>query len=163
MEEKKEPKKRGRKKKVAEEVVSESLIPEADVSSESEDVVEETIDEDDENCEEYNPDEESPEAWTAKTLRDSDPRTTVPQKSKKPIIEYLTEEDKRIRKGTVCVKRIPTPTTSEGTAPTLMATGYANADYKNFYSVGHFPKLGVLEVWRRVVKEDGTIVDEKVK
>ena len=156
MEEKKEPKKRGRKKKVAEEVVSESLIPDADVPSESEDVVDKTIAEDEECCDEYNPDEESPEAWTAKTLRDSDPQTTVSQKVKKPIIEYLTEEDKRIRKGTICVKRIPTPTTSEGTAPTLMATGYANASYKNFYSVGHFPKLGIFEVWKRVADEEDT-------
>ena len=85
------------------------------------------------------------------------------EKKIKPIREYLTEEEKALRGDDVCILRIPTPTCSDGTAPTLMATGYANADYKNFYSVGHFPKLGVLEVWRRVVKEDGTIVDEKVK
>lgn len=46
------------------------------------------------------------------------------------------------------VKVIPTPTCTGNVAPTLMATGYANADYKNFYSVGHFPKLGILEVWK---------------
>ena len=85
------------------------------------------------------------------------------EKKIKPIREYLTEEEKALRGDDVCILRIPTPTCSDGTAPTLMATGYANADYKNFYSVGHFPKLGVLEVWRHVVKEDGTIVDEKVK
>jgi hypothetical protein len=28
-----------------------------------------------------------------------------------------------------------------------MATGYESANYKNWYSVGHFPKLGILEVW----------------
>ena len=46
------------------------------------------------------------------------------------------------------VKVIPTPTCTGNVAPTLMATGYATADYKNFYSVGHFPKLGILEVWK---------------
>ena len=85
------------------------------------------------------------------------------EKKVKPIREYLTDEEKALRGDDVCVLRIPTPTCSDGTAPTLMATGYANADYKNFYSVGHFPKLGVLEVWRHVKKKDGTIVEERVK
>ena len=45
------------------------------------------------------------------------------------------------------VTQIPTPLTSNGDIPTLMATGYESANYKNWYSVGHFPKLGILEVW----------------
>ena len=69
------------------------------------------------------------------------------KKPVKPIIEFLSEEDKKIRGKDKCVKAIPTPTRSDGSAPTLMATGYASADYKNFYSVGHFPKLGIFEVW----------------
>ena len=51
------------------------------------------------------------------------------------------------------VKRIPTPTCTGDVAPTLMASSYEAADYKNFYSVGHFPKLGILEVWER--EDDG--------
>lgn len=53
-----------------------------------------------------------------------------------------------------CIKRIPTPTCTGNVAPTLMATGYAHADYKNFYSVGHFPKLGVFEIWRKPPTEE---------
>ena len=68
-------------------------------------------------------------------------------KEVKPILEYLTEEDKKRRGNDKCILRIPTPTCSDGSAPTIMATGYATADYKNFYSVGHFPKLAVFEVW----------------
>lgn len=75
------------------------------------------------------------------------------KKAVKPIVEYLTKEEKRLRGSDRCIKRIPTPTTSDGSAPTLMATGYGSADYKNFYSVGHFPKLGVLEVWRHSEKK----------
>lgn len=71
----------------------------------------------------------------------------------KPVIEYLTEEDKKIRGNDKCIKIIPTPTRSDGSAPTLMATGYQSADYKNFYSVGHFPKLGVFEVWHHNPKK----------
>lgn len=56
-------------------------------------------------------------------------------------------EVKTTRKGHK-IKVIPTPTCTGNVVPTLMATGYANADYKNFYSVGHFPKLGILEVWK---------------
>ena len=69
------------------------------------------------------------------------------KKEVKPIIEYLTEEDKKRRGRDRCILRIPTPTCSDGSAPTIMATGYASADYKNFYSVGHFPKLAVFEIW----------------
>lgn len=47
------------------------------------------------------------------------------------------------------VKQIPTPTCTGNVAPTLMASGYASADYKNMYSVGHFPKLGVVEIWKK--------------
>lgn len=72
----------------------------------------------------------------------------------KPIIEYLTEEDKKRRGRDKCILRIPTPTCSDGSAPTIMATGYASADYKNFYSVGHFPKLAVFEVWHHEPDEE---------
>jgi hypothetical protein len=72
----------------------------------------------------------------------------------KPIIEYLTEEDKKRRGKDKCIMRIPTPTCSDGSAPTIMATGYATADYKNFYSVGHFPKLAVFEVWHHEPDEE---------
>jgi DNA (cytosine-5)-methyltransferase 1 len=72
----------------------------------------------------------------------------------KPIIEYLTEEDKKRRGKDKCILRIPTPTCSDGSAPTIMATGYATADYKNFYSVGHFPKLAVFEVWHHEPDEE---------
>lgn len=64
--------------------------------------------------------------------------------------ELYKKKKKKARKptrGGNMVMQIPTPTTSSGAAPTLMATGYGSADYKNFYSVGHFPKLGILEVW----------------
>jgi len=65
------------------------------------------------------------------------------------------ERKKKIRNdvakynGCHIVKRIPTPTCTGNVAPTLMASSYEAADYKNFYSVGHFPKLGILEVWER--------------
>ena len=59
----------------------------------------------------------------------------------------VSKKKKSQTRGGTLLKQIPTPTTSKGSAPTIMATGYGSADYKNFYSVGHFPKLGVLEVW----------------
>lgn len=65
------------------------------------------------------------------------------------------ERKKKIRndvskyEGCHIVDRIPTPTCTGNVAPTLMASSYEAADYKNFYSVGHFPKLGILEVWER--------------
>ena len=77
-------------------------------------------------------------------------------KPAKPIIEYLTPEDRKRRGRDRCILRIPTPTCSDGSAPTIMATGYASADYKNFYSVGHFPKLAVFEVWHHEPDEDAT-------
>lgn len=70
--------------------------------------------------------------------------TKTPKKRKKNEVKTTKVGHK--------VKVIPTPTCTGNVAPTLMATGYATADYKNFYSVGHFPKLGILEVW----KEDKT-------
>ena len=75
------------------------------------------------------------------------------KKPVKPIIEYLTPEDKKIRENDKCIKIIPTPIRSDGAAPTLMATGYQSSDYKNFYSVGHFPKLGIFEVWHHEPKK----------
>lgn len=57
--------------------------------------------------------------------------------------EYIDYE----KMGGRLVDSIPTPTCTGNVAPTLMATGYENATYKNFYSVGHFPKLAVLEIW----------------
>ena len=76
------------------------------------------------------------------------------KKEVKPIIEYLTEEDKKRRGRDRCILRIPTPTCSDGSAPTIMATGYASADYKNFYSVGHFPKLAVFEIWHHELSQE---------
>jgi DNA-cytosine methyltransferase len=78
----------------------------------------------------------------------------------KDIVEKDTEKEKkqkrklkRFQKKTIkkghWIERIPTPTTSRDEIPTLMATGYADADYVNMYSVGHFPKLGILEVWKK--------------
>ena len=48
-------------------------------------------------------------------------------KPAKPIIEYLTPEDRKRRGRDRCILRIPTPTCSDGSAPTIMATGYASA------------------------------------
>jgi len=57
------------------------------------------------------------------------------------------KKEKTPLRGGHMVTQIPTPLTSNGDIPTLMATGYESANYKNWYSVGHFPKLGILEVW----------------
>ena len=89
---------------------------------------------------------------------ENDNVTTMTNITQEPVPEEIqdssTELYKKRRKkaktptrGGHMVLQIPTPTTSSGSAPTLMATGYGSADYKNFYSVGHFPKLGILEVW----------------
>ena len=131
--------KKTRKKKEKEPVSIPLIVDEPPVVEKD---IQEEIEE--ECCETYNAGEyETEDAWTADTS------TGKKRKKEKPIIEYLTEKDKKLRKGTKCIKRIPTPTCSDGSAPTLMATGYANADYKNFYSVGHFPKLGIFEVWKK--------------
>ena len=153
MEEIKKEKKQ-RKKKSAEVTVA-PLIDEPDkVKAEVETEAEEVCNEEEEQC---NADYESESAWNPNI--GIQPQTKESKKKVKPIIEYLTEEDKKLRNGTKLVKRIPTPTCSDGTAPTLMATGYANAGYKNFYSVGHFPKLGIFEVWRKVSSEEDETKD----
>lgn len=152
MEEIKKEKKQ-RKKKSAEATTT-PLIDEPDkVETEVDTEVEDSCEEE-EQC---NADYESESAWNPNI--GIQPQTKESKKKAKPIIEYLTEEDKKLRKGTKLVKRIPTPTCSDGTAPTLMATGYANAGYKNFYSVGHFPKLGVFEVWRMISSEEDDTKD----
>ena len=156
MEDKKEKKeKKARKpRKKKDDVVAVSLIDEPIKKT-----VVEATDEccEDECCEtgDGNADYESDSAWNPNIGTQT--QTKESKKKAKPIIEYLTDEDKKLREGTMLVKRIPTPTCSDGSAPTLMATGYANAGYKNFYSVGHFPKLGVFEIWRYVSKEDENV------
>ena len=72
----------------------------------------------------------------------------------KPIIEYLSEEDKKVRGNDKCILSIPTPTRSDDAAPTLMASHglVCDSDYKNMFSVGHFPKLGIFEVWHHSPK-----------
>jgi hypothetical protein len=131
--------KKTRKKKEKEPVSIPLIVDEPPVVEQ-----EEAVETEEDIPEIYNvADYEEEDAWKADTS------TGKKKKKEKPIIEYLTEKDKKLRKGTRCIKRIPTPTCSDGSAPTLMATGYANADYKNFYSVGHFPKLGIFEVWKK--------------
>lgn len=67
-----------------------------------------------------------------------------------PVIingEILALPIKHNTRGGKLVQQIPTPTCKDGLAPTFMATGYENASYKNSFSVGHFPKMIIVEVW----------------
>ena len=98
---------------------------------------------------------------------ENDNVTTMTEDNIKLVREEITDSSTELYKkkrkkaklptrGGHMLFQIPTPTTSSGAAPTLMATGYGSADYKNFYSVGHFPKLGILEVWS---DDTDTVVD----
>lgn len=73
----------------------------------------------------------------------------APKKPKAPKVKFARQSGR-------LVSQIATPTCTGNVAPTLMATGYGTATYKNLYSVGHFPKLGVFEIW-----EDDEVSVEK--
>ena len=148
MEEDKKTKKTRKKKAVAKEPVMNTLIGEPEPVVEEEPVIDE--DELETESDENKADYEQEDAWKVNVNEDDKDS----DKPTKPIRESLSKEEKKLRKGMKLIRQIPTPTCSDGTAPTLMATGYANADYKNFYSVGHFPKLAVFEIWKRVLHEE---------
>jgi len=57
-------------------------------------------------------------------------------------------------------KQIATPTTKNGSIPTLMASGYHAATVRYFWSTGHYPKPGVLEVWE--AKNEKFITEIKI-
>ena len=92
--------------------------------------------------------------------------------TKKSIMEYLesnvderfyfSEEETRLfLKGFTCkslqsissktigkpIDRIATPLTVNNLVPTIMASGYEGATYKNMKDLSYFPKLGILEVF----------------
>lgn len=91
----------------------------------------------------------------AKDFDDSFAPTKIDKsKPRKEIREYITDEERALRGKDTLKMIIPTPTCTGNVAPTLMASGYENADYKNFYSVGHFPKLGILEIWHHEPTEE---------
>lgn len=46
------------------------------------------------------------------------------------------------------IGKIATPLTTNGLVPTIMASGYEGASYKNMIAVSFFPKLGVLEIFK---------------
>lgn len=88
--------------------------------------------------------EESEELICENIVEVTESEDTSEEKTEKTV---RVKDPTGIRKRGFIVDRIPTPTCSGNVAPTLMATGYENATYKNFYSVGHFPKLGIIEIW----------------
>ena len=58
----------------------------------------------------------------------------------------MTEKSKTLFRGGKRIWRKPIPTTSEGLAPTITSM-YVTFSPCGLYSVRHYPKLGILEVW----------------